>query len=131
MDKILAIYANEKLAELVRMRLFADEFPNDRVDVISWSNNGRFTDDPHRSHEDNLVANFATLLPDDHDVQQLTALVKALREGKAVVIVHPRGSVEITHAREILESHKPEAEFWRVAPPWTQGGLLGEHAAGG
>jgi hypothetical protein len=131
MDKILALYVNQTLAELVRMRLFADGFPTDRIDVVSWDQNGRFIDDPAMSRQDNLIAHFATLLPEDHEVPQLTRLVKALREGRAGVIVHPRGTVEITHAREILESHKPEAEFWRVAPPQAQGGLLGEHAAGG
>lgn len=130
MDKIIALYANLELANQARIRLFADNFAADRVDVVSWAQSGRVVDDPGKDRAGNLSAYFTALFSEDGDTRQVDALVQALRAGKATVVVHPRGTVEITRAREILESHKPENVIWRVAPLEAQGGLLGEHAAG-
>ena len=57
-------------------------------------------------------------------------IVDAIQVGKAALVVHPRGQVEIETIRPTIEAHSPEIVFWRVAPEEAQGGLFGEHAAG-
>lgn len=57
-------------------------------------------------------------------------IVNSIQDGKGVLVVHPRGRVEIQSARILVDSHEPEKMYWRVAPDEAQGGLFGEHAAG-
>lgn len=131
MDKILALYSTHELAELVRTQLSVDGFPTDRIDVVSWNAFGRAVMDPNKSVEENLTAHFSVIFSDTSDAPLVGTVVGALKVGKASVVVHPRGQIEIELARDILEGHSPETVFWRVTPTEAQGGLLGEHAAGG
>lgn len=130
MDRIIALYGSDERAGLARTHLFTDGFAADRLDVVSWSHPGRASAGPNGHVEDDLIAHFSMLLEDDHDVSLVQRVVDALREGKAALIVHPRGKVEIERAQELLEEHEPETVLWRVAPAEAQGGLLGERAAG-
>ena len=130
MDRILALYSTPDTAATARTHLFSDGFAADRLDVVSWQDPGRAAVGPNDHKEDDLIAHFSMLLEDDRDVSLVERLVAAVKEGKAVLVVHPRGSVEIERARELLEAHEPETVFWRVAPAEAQGGLLGERAAG-
>jgi hypothetical protein len=130
MDRIIALYPDAERASSARTHMFSDGFAADRLDVVSWKDPGRAAVGPHASKEDDLIAHFSVLLEDDRDVSLVERIVASLREGKAALVVHPRGKVEIQRAEELLEAHEPETVFWRVAPPEAQGGLLGERAAG-
>jgi hypothetical protein len=130
MDRILALYPNVERASGARTHLFSDGFAADRLDVISWDEPGRTSISGTGSREDDFIAHFSVLLDDERDVTLIERLVAALREGKAVLVVHPRGKIEIERAQELVEEHEPESVFWRVAPAEAQGGLLGERAAG-
>ncbi|MEO7774979.1 MAG: hypothetical protein ABIT36_10600 [Steroidobacteraceae bacterium] len=77
-----------------------------------------------------LDAYFRSLLSDLDDDAIVAHLVSAVRDGAATLTVHPRGEVEIARANKVLKSHDPVHLFLRVAPAATQGGLLGERAAG-
>lgn len=130
MDRIIALYADTERAARCRTHLFSDGFAADRLDVVSWANPGRAAQGPNDRLEDDLIAHFSVLLDDERDTSLVERIVDSLREGKAALVVHPRGKVEIERAQELLEEHEPETVFWRVAPPEAQGGLLGERAAG-
>lgn len=130
MDRIIALYPNKARAAQARTHLFTDGFAADRLDVVSWDEPGRAAAGPNDHVEDDLIAHFSMLLEDDHDVSLVQRIVDALRSGKASLIVHPRGKVEIERAQELLEEHEPETVLWRVAPAEAQGGFLGERAAG-
>ena len=130
MDRIIALYGNTERAGRARTHLFSDGFAADRLDVVSWSAPGRALHGPNDHLEDDLIAHFSMLLEDDHDVSLVERLVAAMRQGKAALVVHPRGKVEIERAQELLEAHEPEAVLFRVTPAEAQGGLLGERAAG-
>lgn len=130
MDRIIALYPDAARATAARTQLFHDGFAADRLDVVSWQDPGRAAVNPQRDLEDALIAHFSVLLSDEGDVMLVERLVESLREGKAALVVHPRGAVEIERANELLERFEPETVLWRVAPPEAQGGLLGERAAG-
>jgi hypothetical protein len=130
MDRIIALYSNTERAASARTRMFTDGFAADRLDVVSWAEPGRASVGPNDHKEEDLIAHFSMLLEDDRDVTLVDRLMEALREGKATLIVHPRGKVEIERAQQLIEEHQPETVFWRVAPAEAQGGLLGERAAG-
>ena len=130
MDRIIAVYENPERAARARTHLFSDGFAADRLDVISWRDPGRASAGPRNHVEDDLIAHFSMLLEDDHDVSLVERIVEGLRAGKAALVVHPRGKVEIQRAQELLESYEPVTVLWRVAPLEAQGGFLGERAAG-
>jgi hypothetical protein len=130
MDRIIAMYPDPQTAARARTHLFSDGFAADRLDVVSWADPGRAAAGPNDHVEDDLIAHFSVLLEDDHDVTLVERIVQWLREGRAALVVHPRGQAEIERARDILEEHSPETVLWRVAPVEAQGGLLGERAAG-
>lgn len=130
MDRIIAVYGTPERASTARTHLFSDGFAADRLDVVSWADPGRAAAGPNAEVEDNLVAHFTVLLDDDREVELVGRIVKDLRAGKAALVVHPRGQVEIERAGDLIEQHEPEVVLWRVSPAETQGGLLGERAAG-
>jgi hypothetical protein len=130
MDRIIAVYGEPERAAAARTHLFHDGFAADRLDVVSWADPGRAAAGPNAEVEDNLVAHFSMLLDDEREVELVGRIVDDLRAGKAALIVHPRGQVEIERAGDLLEQHEPEVVLWRVSPPEKRGGLLGERAAG-
>lgn len=130
MDRIIALYKHPTAAEEARVHLGQEGFPTDRLDVVSAADHGRVVDNPERSFEEDLAEYFKVLFEDEADLPVIENIVHCIQKGKAAVVVHPRGKVEIEQAEQILESHTPETVFWRVAPEEAQGGLIGEHAAG-
>ncbi len=130
MDRIIALYAHPATAEETRVHLGQEGFPTDRLDIVSLTSHERVVGHPQRSFAQDLAEYFKVLLTDDTDEPIVDNIVQFIQDGKAVVVVHPRGKVEIEQARQILEEHNPETVFWRIAPKEAQGGLLGEHAAG-
>ena len=130
MDRIIALFPDLTVAERARTLLFADGIAADRLDIVAWQALGRVARNPKQTLEEDLIAYFAVVFDDDTDAQVVATVVDELKAGKASLVVHPRGQVEVERARDILESNNPLTVFWRVAPAEAQGGLLGEHAAG-
>lgn len=130
MDRIIALYPDTATAEQTRVHLGQNGFATDRLDVVSLTDHDRVVGHPERSFDEDLGEYFKVLFTDETEVPIIDNIVHAIEDGKAVVVVHPRGKEEIEQARQILEEHSPDTMFWRVAPEEAQGGLLGEHAAG-
>ena len=130
MDRIIALYPTLAIAEHALYRLGNQGIPSDRLDVVSLSDRGRVVHLPDQSMAEDLAAYFHVLLTDDSEWGMVDDIVDAIQGGKAALVVHPRGKVELEMIRPIVESHAPVRAFWRVAPEEQQGGLLGEHAAG-
>jgi hypothetical protein len=130
MDRIIALYPTPDVAEHARTRLDMEGIPTDRLDVVSLEDQGRVVHLPDHSQEQDLAAYFHVLLKEESEWPLVDNIVEAICVGKAALVVHPRGKVEIDMVRPIIEGHAPETVFWRVAPEEAQGGILGEHAAG-
>lgn len=130
MDKIIALFEAPASAERTRTAMNREGFATDRLDVVSLADTGRVVEHSDSSPESDLIAHFSVLLDNDDDLPVVEGIVSAIQHGKAALVVHPRGKVEIDQARKILAAHEPESVLWRVAPADSQGGLLGEHAAG-
>lgn len=131
-DWILAIYSDAQQANDVRMRLFASGIATDRLDVTTWQNAGRAMavspDDP----EHGLRGHFSVLFEGRADAERgVQDIIESLQAGKACVTVHPRGVVEIRECRLIIDESQPQKQYLNLLPLEHQGGLLGEHAAGG
>jgi hypothetical protein len=131
-DWIVAMFADAASATQVRVELAEVGIANDRLDVISWSDPGRAAVVPASDREDGLRKYFAMLFDGRADAAHAAQdIVAALKSGGACVVVLPRGVVEVREARRILDAHGPQKQYLSVAPLAQQGGLLGEHAAGG
>ena len=130
MDKIIALFEAPASAERTRIELNREGFATDRLDVVSLADPGRVVEHSASSPETDLIAHFSVLLDNDDDLPVVEGIVSAIQHGKAALVVHPRGKVEIDQARKIITAHEPESVLWRVAPADAQGGMLGEHAAG-
>ncbi|MEO8309061.1 MAG: hypothetical protein ABI616_13600 [Pseudomonadota bacterium] len=130
MDRIIVLYAVHALAERTRTQLVNLGVATDRVDVISNRSRGRVVHLPDQTPLEDLLAYFHILLPEERDWPQVEEVAESIERGKAALVVHPRGQVEIDMIRPTIDSFGPESAIWRVAPDRAQGGLLGEHAAG-
>lgn len=130
MDRIIALYRTPGTAERVRQRLGNEGVPTDRLDVVSLEDHGRVTHLSDQSYTEDLAAYFHVLLNEESEWPLVEDIAGSIEDGKAALVVHPRGKVELDMIRPIIEAHAPETVFWRVAPDEAQGGLLGEHAAG-
>jgi hypothetical protein len=130
MDRVVALYPTQVFAEHVRTRLVTKGIATDRLDVVSRVDRGRVVHLSDQSFAEDLAAYFHVLLSDDGEWTLVDNIVDAVQVGKAALVVHPRGQVEIDTIRPIIEANNPEIVFWRVAPEEAQGGLFGEHAAG-
>lgn len=98
MDRIIALYKHPSAAEEARVHLGSEGFPTDRLDVVSATERGRVVDHPDRTLEEDLSEYFSVLLSDDGDEPVVDNIVQCIQKGKAAVVVHPRGKVEIEQA---------------------------------
>jgi len=104
---LLAIFPDYDVASRIRMALFKDGFPTDRIELTACCEPGRAalqpTDTPHRQ----FARYFSALLngPDEREFPE--QLASCLDAGAATVTVHPRGPVETLRATEILTSGQP------------------------
>lgn len=130
MDRVIALYPTPVFAERARTQLVTQGIATDRVDVVSRINRGRVAHLPRHSDAEDLADYFHTLLTEEREVPLVVEIVEDIHKGKAALVVHPRGQVEIDMIRPVIEGFGPESVLWRVAPEEAQGGLLGEHAAG-
>jgi len=129
---LLAIFPDYDIASRVRLALFHDGFPTDRIELTASREPGRAAllaaDTPHRQFAKYFGSLFCS--PDEHDVPE--HLARRLDDGAVAVTVHPRGPVETTRATEILRHGHPtevlehelmdqrfEHAAARTARPWV------------
>ena len=130
-DRIIALFPDLEHADDARLALFTSGIATDRLDVVSWQERGRSADVPATDRALAFQQYFDLLLEGCSDApHSVSMLVAAMRAGKACLVVHPRGMLEVTDVRRILDARHPETQLEYVLPPERQGGLFGEHAAG-
>ena len=104
---LLAIFPDYDVASRIRMALFEDGFPTDRIELTACCEPGRAAlqpaDTPHRQ----FARYFSALLTGPDEKEFPEQLACRLDEGAATVTVHPRGAVETLRATEILTSGQP------------------------
>lgn len=100
---ILAVFSEYSAADRVRTRLVSDGFPTDRVELTASREPGRAGLQPAGSMRDKFVQYFRTLLSQEDERPFVEGLAERVAGGAATVTVHPRGTIEIERAAEILQ----------------------------
>src|SRR5437867_2503388 len=104
---ILAVFNDYETAERVRVALFRDGFPTDRVELTAPCEMGRAGCEPAETPHDKCVQYFRTLLRDEGEKHYPEMLAQRIDNGGATVTVHPRGTIETKRATEILTEAHP------------------------
>lgn len=101
---LLAVFNDYDSAERVRVDLFRDGFPTDRVELTACCEPGRAGCEPAASLHDKFVLYFCTLFNREDERLCAQLLADRVDQGVATITVHPRGSIETARATAILES---------------------------
>ncbi len=104
---MLAVFRDHQTAEAVRVALFRDGFPTDRLSVTSQVDEGPARVQPDETQHHRLLTYFQSLfsLPGEQELaEQLTSLVE---EGAAALTIHPRGVIETARATELVKRANP------------------------
>ncbi len=129
---LLAIFPDYDVASRVRLALFEDGFPTDRIELTASREPGRAalmtTDTVHRQFARYFGALFTS--PNEQEIPEHLAC--RLDDGAAAITVHPRGPVETSRASQILKHGHPtevveheiadqrfEHAAARTARPWV------------
>lgn len=129
---LLAVFDDYTTADRVRMELFQDGFPVDRVELTACCELGRAALQPADSAHGKFVQYFRALFTRDDEVLFPELFAWRVESGAATITVLPRGPVETTRATEILEHAGPaevakhdlanqafEHAAARAARPWV------------
>jgi hypothetical protein len=104
---LLAIFPDYDVASRVRMALFEDGFPTDRIELTACCEPGRAAlqpaDTPHRQFARYFSALFTA--PTEREIPE--QLAQRLDGGAAAVTVHPRGPVETSRVAQIFAHASP------------------------
>jgi hypothetical protein len=104
---LAAVFPDHATAEAVRTKLVSDGFPTDRVELTSRREPGQAGTGPAGNLPDKLEDYFRQLFDRDEDRRFAASLAANVREGRAAIVVHPRGDIETNRAVEILEDAAP------------------------
>jgi hypothetical protein len=104
---LLAIFNDYASADQVRMDLFHDGFPTDRIELTACCEPGRAALQPDDSPHGQFVKYFRGLLTGEDERQFAEQFAERLEGGAAAITVHPRGPVETSRATEILQHAGP------------------------
>lgn len=104
---LLAIFPDYDVASRVRMALFEDGFPTDRIELTASCDPGRAALQPADTQHRQFAKYFGALLTAPNEKDFPEHLAQRLDDGAAAVTVHPRGPVEILRATEILTHGQP------------------------
>jgi hypothetical protein len=129
---LLAIFNDYTVADQVRLDLFLDGFPTDRVELTACCEPGRAAFQSEKTPHGQFVRYFRALLTSEGESQFAEQFAERLDAGCAAITVHPRGPVETSRATEILKHAGPTAvvqhdianQSWeyaasRGAKPWV------------
>jgi hypothetical protein len=129
---LLAIFPDYDVASRVRVALFEDGFPTDRIELTACREPGRAALQPADTQHRQFARYFRALLtrPEEQEVPE--QLAQRLDDGCAAITVHPRGPVETLratailshgHPTEVLEHDLTDQRFEhaaaRTAKPWV------------
>jgi hypothetical protein len=109
---LLAVFHDYDAADRVRIDLFRDGFPTDRVELTACCEPGRAGCEPAVSLHDKFVQYFCSLLNREDERRCAELLADRVDQGVATITVHPRGAIETARATEILE-RAPPVEIFR------------------
>ena len=104
---VAALYKDHATASAVRTALVSEGFATDRVQLTSASEPGPAGLTPSDDTTTQLQDYFAKVFPDADEADDIRVFVDGVSHGKAAVIVHPRGEVEVERAMSILSSSQP------------------------
>jgi hypothetical protein len=104
---LLAIFPDYDVASRVRMALFEDGFPTDRIELTACCEPGRAGLHPCANQHGQFAKYFGTLLTRPEEIEFPEKLASRLDDGAAAVTVHPRGPVETLRATQILAHAQP------------------------
>ena len=104
---LLAIFPDYDVASRVRMALFEDGFPTDRIELTACCEPGRAALQPADTQHRQFARYFGALFTHADEKDFPEQLATRLDDGAAAVTVHPRGEVEILRATEILTQAQP------------------------
>lgn len=104
---LLAIFPDYDVASRVRLALFEDGFPTDRIELTACCEPGRAGLQPADTQHRQFTKYFATLLTRPDEQQLPEQLASRLDDGAAAITVHPRGPVETLRATHILAHARP------------------------
>ncbi len=101
---LVAVYTDHPTAELVRTELVKAGFPTDRVDLTSRQELGQAKLVPRPTLSEQLSEYFRKVFQTDttHDERSVQLLERVVLEGKAAIIVQPRGELETHSALQLL-----------------------------
>jgi hypothetical protein len=99
---LLGIFNEYGVAERVRTELVRDGFPTDRVELTAGREPGRAGLEPADSAHGRLVQYFRVLFTFEDERHYAEELAERVDNGDAIITVHPRGSMEIRRATQIL-----------------------------
>lgn len=106
---LVAVYQDHAVADRVRTQFARTGFPTDRVDLVSAVELGQAGLVPRPTVGEQLVEYFRKVFQTDntHDEQSVQILQRAILEGRAAMIVQPRGDVETQSAVKLLREGDP------------------------
>jgi hypothetical protein len=106
---LVAVFTDHSIANAVRSELVSDGFPTDRVDLTSREELGQAKLVPRDSVSEQLEAYFRKVFQIDEGGNQRSVdfVRRAVLEGRAVLIVQPRGEVENERALQLLSRGDP------------------------
>jgi hypothetical protein len=104
---LLAVFNDYETADRVRLELFRDGFPTDRVDLTATCDLGRAGCQPATQPLGKFIQYFGTLFKSAEDRHYVATLAGRIDGGAAAVTVHPRGMVETRRAARIIEAGTP------------------------
>jgi hypothetical protein len=107
-EVLLGVFAEYKAAERVRVELVRDGFPTDRVELTAGCELGRAGLEPANSPHGRLVQYFRVLFTFEDEQRYAEPLAERVDNGAATITVHPRGSIEIARATQILLNARAE-----------------------
>jgi hypothetical protein len=128
---LLAIFPDYDAASRVRLALFQDGFPTDRIELTAQREPGRAALQPAETPHQQFARYFSALLTEPSEQEFPEQLAQRLDDGAAAVTVHPRGPVETLRATQIVTGAQPtqvvqhdlaeqhfEHAAARAAKPW-------------
>jgi hypothetical protein len=104
---LLAVFDDYEAAERVLVGLVRDGFPTDRVELTCRHQPGRAGVQPAASLHDKLTQYFCTLFTAADERPYGQKLAQRVENGAVTVTVHPRGSIEVRRATQILQDGSP------------------------
>ena len=104
---VAALFKDHATAENVRTALVSEGFATDRVQLTSPAEPGPVALMPSSGKSAQLQDYFTQVFPAAEESEHVRSFVDGLQQGKAAVVVHPRGDIEVQRALGILSSSDP------------------------